>query len=85
MEAGNVTARMGQARNETLTDGIGDDRKDDRDCPRLSLQRSGHRSSECEDHVGLLVYKLFREHAHSINVIASPTNVHQQIAAVDPT
>jgi hypothetical protein len=52
---------------------------------RLSLQRSGHRSSECEDHVGLLVYKLFREHAHSINVIASPTNVHQQIAAIDPT
>jgi hypothetical protein len=63
-----VTARMGQARNETLTDGIGDDHKDDRDCPRLSLQRSGHRSSESEDHVGLQVYQLFREYAHSINV-----------------
>jgi hypothetical protein len=65
VEAGDVTARMRQARNETLTDGIRDDHKDDRDYPRLSLQRGGHGSSESEDHVGLQVYQLFREHAHS--------------------
>ena len=39
----------------------------------------------CEDHVGLQVDQLFREHPHPVDVAGGPTNVHPQIAAIGPT
>jgi hypothetical protein len=84
-EAGKVPSRAWQACNEANADRVGNNRKYNRDRPRLPLECSGLWSSVREDYVGLQVEQLFRGHPHPVYVAGGPTNVHAQVAAIGPT
>src|SRR6516164_5444502 len=49
------------------------------------MECRSHRGAMCEDHVGLQSHQLFCESPYPINVASSPTNLHPQVAAVDPS
>ena len=84
-EAGKVPSRALQARNEARADRVGNNRKYNRDRPRLPLECSGRWSSVREDYVGLQIEQLFRKHPHQVYLAGGPTNVHAQVAAIGPT
>jgi hypothetical protein len=83
-EAGDIPARAGQARNETIADRIGDAQKYDRDRPRLPLKCGDHRSRVREDHIGLQADQFLREHPYPVRVPGRPTKVDPQVAAIGP-
>ena len=66
-------------------DWISDSHKYNRDCPRLSLECRSHRGAVCDDHVGLQCHQFFRESPYPIDVTPPPTNLRQQVAALDPS
>jgi len=71
----------GRLATKPNADRVGNDRKYNRDRPRLPLKCGGLWSSVREDYVGLQVEQLFREHPHPLYVAGGPTNVHAQVAA----
>jgi hypothetical protein len=84
-EAGKIPSRVRQAGNEANANRVGNNRKYNRDRPRLPLKCSGRRSRVCEDHVGLQVDQFFREHPCPVDAADGPAKVHLQVAAVGPT
>src|SRR6516164_2488629 len=49
------------------------------------MECRSHRGAMCEDHVGLQSHQLFGESPYPIDVASAPTNLHPQVAAVDPS
>ena len=71
--------------DDAAGDGVGHARKDDRDRPRLPLERDGRRGPVCHDDVVLQVDQLLRERSYPIGVTAAPSKVHPHVAAIRPT
>ena len=86
-ETSDISARVGQARNEAFANRIGDRHKYDRD--RSSFPAGGQRSPEllvAEDYIGLKFDQLFRKHSpHSINAgPAQRTSIRTLRPSVQP-
>jgi hypothetical protein len=58
--------------------------QDDRDRSRLPLEGNGRHLPACQDDVGLQADQLPRQ-PHAIDVIAAPTKLYPDVAAIGPT
>jgi hypothetical protein len=84
-EAGDVPARLVEARDEPAGDGVAQVRKDNRDRARLPLEGNGRRGRVCHYDVGLQADQLLRERSYPIDVTAAPPKVNPHVAAIGPT
>ena len=70
-EAGGVSTRAVELRDDAAGDGVAHVREDDRDRPRLPLDGNGRQGRVCHEDVGLQAHQLLRERSYPINVTAA--------------
>jgi hypothetical protein len=84
-EAGGVSTRAVEPRDDAARDGITHIRKDDRDRLRLPLDGNGRRGRCCDDDVRLQADQLLRGRSYPVDVIVPQSKVHPYVAAIGPT
>jgi hypothetical protein len=83
-KAGGIAARAREACDETVSDGIGHERKYDRDCLGLRVHRRQQRGAGRHDHVWLESHEFDGGSFDGFGRIGRPAHIDLQIAAVDP-
>ena len=84
-EAGEVSTRAVQLRDDAAGDRVEAGHKDDRDRPRFPVEGSSRRGPACQDNVGLQADQLVRERSHPIGANAGRPKVHPYVVAIGPT
>ena len=80
-EAGDVSTRLGQARDDVLTDWVAAERDHDRNCGR-SVSRCPYGRSQRDDDVDLVGDKLRRKDGQLVHLPVGPLVGQLQVAAL---
>src|SRR5262249_46510071 len=84
-KSGDISTRIGEARDEALANGVRDRHKYNWNVAGLPQQGCHNRTGVGDDHLGLQLDQFFGELPHEYWVVGGPAVVNPKIAALQPS